>query len=228
MPRDRKSRLYRREWLNGPTQGTAYVEAEVPVQTEAGTFYHEGSHLTLADCSRVVALSFPLHSRDQRENSLAKIALLQEIVEQFATALLQEANLAEAAEQGREAAERAQAVRRARAEDRLVLRDAIDTLDEIIETTLLEGQVEPGSTTLPRGHVDERLYAMAVLAGDIRRVEVGPDGERTESPSAFPGDYVMVRSETGLQVMPRQFLPEGMPTLSPLEAILYVAGEGPE
>lgn len=96
---------YRREWLNKPGQGNAFIEAEVgkPEREDAIHAWYDGGDITIKDCNRQVNLSFPISNTHTRENSLRKIAMFLEIVEQFQAHLLHAANLAEKAEAVRDA-----------------------------------------------------------------------------------------------------------------------------
>jgi DNA-directed RNA polymerase alpha subunit len=90
--------FYRREWLNVPGEGNAFIEAQVdnPHQGRDHVWY-EGGELTIKDCTRQINLSFRVSAR-YRENSLAKIATLLEVIEQFQAFLLHSANMCEKAE----------------------------------------------------------------------------------------------------------------------------------
>jgi hypothetical protein len=93
MSDSNKPAYYRREWLNAPNMGNAFVEASVDrFDSEYG--YASGD-LCIKDCSRQINLDFPVSHRDNRENSLQKVAILLEVIGQFQMALLHEANLAD-------------------------------------------------------------------------------------------------------------------------------------
>lgn len=96
---------YRREWLNPPGQGNAFIEAEVgkPERPDTVHAWYDGGNITIKDCSRQINLSFPIADVHTRENSLRKIAIFLEIIEQFQTFILHAANLAEKAEAARNA-----------------------------------------------------------------------------------------------------------------------------
>lgn len=91
------NRYYVRKFLNrrgyfGGAYVLAYVE-RAPVNSPAG--YGIDTHLEIADCSRRVSLDFPMWSKADRANSLAKARLLAEVTARFAEAL--EIELEEAA-----------------------------------------------------------------------------------------------------------------------------------
>jgi hypothetical protein len=98
----RKFFFFRREWLNAPGSGTAFVEAQIdkPNRTDSLAWY-EGGNLVIKDCNKQVTLGFPVSNVASRENSLRKIAVLFEVLEQFQTNLLHVADLAEKAELAR-------------------------------------------------------------------------------------------------------------------------------
>jgi hypothetical protein len=85
--------FYRREWLNEPTRGTAFIEAEVE---ETDSWSHGYGTVTIKDCTRQIELSFPLDGPERRQNSLAKIKLLMEVLGGFYKELSHEAKRAEA------------------------------------------------------------------------------------------------------------------------------------
>lgn len=89
--------FYRREWLNAPGHGNAFIEASVDKSGD-GDYGYAGGDITIKDCSRQITLSFPFSSERNRANTLAKVAMLVEVLEQFQANLLHQADLAEAAE----------------------------------------------------------------------------------------------------------------------------------
>jgi hypothetical protein len=70
----------------------SYVLAEVESSYEGE---YNGGHymITLADCRRQIQLEFPLTTARSRQQSLAKIDLLLEVLIAFGTALQKEAQL---------------------------------------------------------------------------------------------------------------------------------------
>jgi len=85
----------RREWLNPDASlHTSYVMVHVG-DSQGGTNKHGANVVWLADCRRVIQLEFFLGNEEAREESLAKINLLLEVLVQFGHALLNEANLIE-------------------------------------------------------------------------------------------------------------------------------------
>jgi hypothetical protein len=88
--------FYRREWLNEPGEGTAFIEAEIRKPYRDDEFaYFDGGDITIKDCNRQISLSFPVNSFERRENSLAKIAQLLNVIENFQAMLLHIANKTE-------------------------------------------------------------------------------------------------------------------------------------
>lgn len=88
--------FYRREWLNVPGEGTAFIEAEIRKPYRADQFaYFEGGDISIKDCNRQITLSFPVNGLERRENSLAKIAQLLGVIEHFQAVLLHVANQTE-------------------------------------------------------------------------------------------------------------------------------------
>lgn len=98
----RKFFYFRREWLNTPGSGTAFIEAQIdkPYREDALGWF-EGGQLIIKDCNKQIKLDFPVSNVTARENSLQKIALLFEVLEQFQTNILHVADLAEKAEEAR-------------------------------------------------------------------------------------------------------------------------------
>lgn len=91
--------FFRREWLNAPGMGTAFIEAQVDKPNrEDELAWFEGGDLVIKDCNKQIALSFPVSDVTSRENSLRKIAVLFEVLEQFQTHILHVADLAEKTE----------------------------------------------------------------------------------------------------------------------------------
>lgn len=83
-------RFYSRKFLNlRGHHGGAYVLAVV--QHTADDSPWSDIILELADCSRRVALEFPLYSAADRRNSVRKARLIAEIAAQFADAVEAEA-----------------------------------------------------------------------------------------------------------------------------------------
>lgn len=95
----RKFFFFRREWLNVPGSGNAFIEAQIdkPYREDELAWY-EGGDLTIKDCNKQITLSFPVSDVMSRENSLRKIAVLFEVLEQFQTHILHVADLAEKTE----------------------------------------------------------------------------------------------------------------------------------
>lgn len=94
---------YRKRTFLSPlsTGFTSYVLAEVE-SSEGGTYKCGNYHLTLADCRRKVEFEFFMGNSRDRRQSLAKIDLLVEILNEFRSALKEEARLiAEARPSGR-------------------------------------------------------------------------------------------------------------------------------
>lgn len=96
MSNDGEFLFYRREWLNAPGQGNGFVEADIrkPYREDEYSYY-EGGQLTIKDCTRQITLSFPVSGVERRENSLAKIAGIINVLEGFQAVLLHTANKAE-------------------------------------------------------------------------------------------------------------------------------------
>src|SRR3954471_9180145 len=92
--------FYRREWLNLPGEGNAFVEAEIrkPYQEDEYAYY-DGGELTIKDCSKQITLSFPINGEERRQNSIHKIAQLLGVIEHFQAVLLYTANETERQEQ---------------------------------------------------------------------------------------------------------------------------------
>jgi hypothetical protein len=78
------------------TRTTSYVFAEVE-SSHDGEYRHGHYMLTLADCKRQVQIEFCLGTARDRQQSLAKIDLLIEILSDFRDALNAEAKLIEKA-----------------------------------------------------------------------------------------------------------------------------------
>ena len=83
------NRYYVRKFLNrrGYFAG-AYILASVehaPANATAG--YGIDTHMEITDCSRRIELDFPMWSKGDRANSLAKARLLAEVMDRFADAL---------------------------------------------------------------------------------------------------------------------------------------------
>lgn len=93
--------FYRREWLNEPGEGTAFIEAEIRKPYREDKFAYFGD-ITIKDCNRQVTLAFPVNGFERRENSLAKIAQLLNVVENFQAMLLHIANKTEQQEAAQE------------------------------------------------------------------------------------------------------------------------------
>src|SRR4051812_27791770 len=91
--------FYRREWLNLPGEGNAFIEAEVRKPYREDEYaYYDGGELTIKDCNRQIMLSFPVSGNERRANSLHKIAELMAVIEHFQAVLLYAANEAERVE----------------------------------------------------------------------------------------------------------------------------------
>ena len=91
-----KNRLFIRRFLNRPGHHAgAYLLARIGDTTgESGSYVDADVTLEIADCSRRIALNFPLTLRAERANSLRKARLLADALQRFATALSAEAELA--------------------------------------------------------------------------------------------------------------------------------------
>lgn len=83
----------KRKFLNHITTGhTSFIVAEV--ESSADGAYRFGNYmLTLADCSHIVRIEFPIGSRRSRRKSLAKINLLHDVLTGFRDALIKEIEL---------------------------------------------------------------------------------------------------------------------------------------
>jgi hypothetical protein len=86
-------RFYVRRFLNRRGhQAGAYLLASVrDTSRERGSYVEPDVEFDLADCNRVVSLDFPLYTERERRNSLAKVALLADVVARFRDALEAEA-----------------------------------------------------------------------------------------------------------------------------------------
>lgn len=83
----------RREWLNPELSlHTSYIMSHIE-DTREGTNKHGSNLLLIADCTRVIQLEFFLGNEKAREESLAKIILLLEILGEFRDELLNQAAL---------------------------------------------------------------------------------------------------------------------------------------
>lgn len=92
----KKNRAYRkRAFLNPVSTGQPSFVFAVADSSNGGKEVTGNYLLTVADCRRMVELEFPLTSRRLRKQSLAKIDLLAEIINQFKDAIHTEAELIE-------------------------------------------------------------------------------------------------------------------------------------
>jgi len=88
-----KFRFRKRAFLTPVSTGTtSYVLAEVE-SSEDGAYKWGHYMLTLADCRRKIELEFFLGTTRARQQSLAKIDLLVEILNEFRASLREEARL---------------------------------------------------------------------------------------------------------------------------------------
>ena len=86
--------MYRkRAFLNPITTGQPAFVFAVAESSDHGERDNANYVLTLADCKRMIELEFPLTSPRMRQQSLAKIDLLAEVVNHFRDAVHAEANL---------------------------------------------------------------------------------------------------------------------------------------
>lgn len=96
-------RFYRREFLNQPGHHTtghilAYIEKTEPTKHWSGSI-----EFTLADCSRQISLSFDIDDEADRANSLHKLDLLIDSLQQFKKAFEEECAVQQEREKRQEA-----------------------------------------------------------------------------------------------------------------------------
>ena len=90
----KKSRAYRkRAFLNPISTGQPSFVFAVADSSKGGKEANGNYVLTVADCRRMVELEFPLTSRRLRKQSLAKIDLLAQVINQFKSTIHTEAEL---------------------------------------------------------------------------------------------------------------------------------------
>jgi hypothetical protein len=86
-------RYYKRTFLAPAASRTSsYIVAEVESSAE-GEYALGTNMLTIADCGRQIQLEFFLGNPRDRQRSLAKAALLAEVINTFCEALSEEAKL---------------------------------------------------------------------------------------------------------------------------------------
>ena len=90
----KKSRAYRkRAFLNPISTGQPSFVFAVADSSKGGKEVTGNYLLTVADCRRMVELEFPLTNRRLRKQSLAKIDLLAQVINQFKDTIHTEAEL---------------------------------------------------------------------------------------------------------------------------------------
>lgn len=89
MTTSRIRRFYRRKFLNKPRyhQG-AHVIADIELKQYKDNPAYVDAELHLADCYRCVDLDFDVHTRADARNALRKLAVLQQVLADFETALV--------------------------------------------------------------------------------------------------------------------------------------------
>lgn len=83
----------KRAFLNSITTGQPSFVFAVAESSEGGKKTYGNYVLTVADCKRMIELEFPLTNQRARKQSLAKIDLLAEVINQFKQTIHAEAEL---------------------------------------------------------------------------------------------------------------------------------------